>query len=91
MRRRRTTLAARLVMLETMHSMELSLDNARAIYLRGAGWDHTSCSPDSVWRWRRMIDGIVYALSEADAFDLQAAMDAAREPARVSKETGGDR
>jgi hypothetical protein len=43
--------------------------------LHAAGWRSTSQTPCSVWMWQKMIDGVLYSVSDSDAAMIQERAD----------------
>jgi hypothetical protein len=44
-------------------------------YLRAKGWEHTSSTIDSCWRWFKTVDGRSYGCGTDDAFRIQDCLD----------------
>jgi hypothetical protein len=56
-------------------SAESALDDRKAAYLRSRGWEYTSQTVDSVWRWFKTIKGRHYGCGIHDAFHIQDFID----------------
>ena len=58
-----------------IESDEEGIELRKSVYLRAAGWEHTSNTIGSYWMWCKEIEGRHYGCSLDNAFRIQSTID----------------
>lgn len=86
-------LSERIAAWERIKAAEKALNRAVWQYLELAGWHFSVMAPDSVWGWKKTVDGTRYFLPEDRAISMQRALDLEAEamdaPATEAAADGG--